>query len=162
MERREYTRIATEMPAELRLPTGECFDGCLRDMSFGGAYFDCEVPLLLGEDELGRAAKEAHLVFGFEESGKRVSVDLDCYLVGAEESRVGLCWSGAKGEAYALFRDFMLRSARDPEKLQQEICRYPKSGFPRERQSPGLMDWLRHHLFHRSEHKHPVGGWHHV
>jgi hypothetical protein len=142
MERREYTRVATEIPAELRLSSGEVYTGIVRDMSFGGAYLDCDVPILLAEEKLPQT-RDSVLILKFNQSEKQVYVDMRCCLVGVEECRAGLRWSGADKEPYQLFRDFMMRSASDPEKLWQEICQYPKSGFPRERRGPTFMDWLK-------------------
>ena len=131
MDRREYTRIVTKVVSTLRLPNGDVYEGVIKDLSFGGAYLDCEAPIKLGPDDLPQD-QESVLELSLPDDDYTVLVPMRCRVVGVMSRRVGLCWTGADPEAYRAFREFMLKNAVDPEDLREEIIRYHKQGFLRE------------------------------
>lgn len=147
MERREYTRIKTEIRSELHLCTGDVITGVTRDLSFGGAYLDCDEPI--GFDrEREIEDKDCRLFMQLNLNGDKREAKMVCHVVGSDKTRAGLRFIKADLDDYHLFRDFMLANTNDPEKLKEEIYRCPNKGFPAESQKPTLKEWLKR-IFHR-------------
>lgn len=141
MERREYTRITTELSSRVSLPGGAQFTGTTRDLSFGGAYMDCDAPPGIAPEALPQP-EECVLTLGWEIEGRPVSVAIRAHLVELTGPRAGLRFCGAEQADYEHLRGYLLQHAPDYDALLREIQDFPNPAFPAQGPLPAFADWL--------------------
>ncbi len=125
-ERREYTRISVNLPARLSTRSGATAAGTLRDISFGGTYFDATDADLNGLTRVTRQHRRLVLSCRLPMGHDWVTVVLRCRLVDVIGlTRVGLQFVDTRWDDFVNLRQFLLTVAPDPEKLTIEIKRYP-------------------------------------
>ena len=142
MERRGYTRITCEIPAELKLSHGGSHAGIVRDISFGGAYLDCDQPAAITPKQIAEMG-ECGLHLSLPVAGETRPVHLKCLIIEVAECRAGLRFTGSNPDEYEHFRAFLLAHAEDPEALRREIQFFPNPVFPMEPAWPAFSDWLK-------------------
>jgi PilZ domain. len=142
MERREYIRIATDIASRLRLPNGDSYEGVTRELSFGGAYFDCHRPIQVPQEHLP-LTEECELTLRLPLDQESVVTQIRCQLVHVENQKAGLRFTGIDSKAYARFRSFMLARSTNPEKFLWEIRLFPNPAFPRESAGFGFTAWFK-------------------
>ncbi len=141
-ERRGYTRIACDVSAELRLPDGTVHTGTVRDISFGGAYLDCDQPASVAVQQRAELG-DCDLRLSLSVEGQVRPAHIKCLVIESIECRVGLRFTGSNPDEYQHFRAFLLAHAEDPDALRREIQFFPNPAFPMEPAWPAFTDWLK-------------------
>lgn len=144
MERREYTRISCQVSAVLHLPDDQRQVGVVRDISFGGAYLDCDRKEACRPTDAPSniCTLELHINDGRVTTAVRVR----CQVVETQRHRVGLRFTGADPEDYEHLRRFLLRNAEDSAALLEEMRVFPNPAFSEEFHLPGFSHWLKRML----------------
>lgn len=112
------------------------------DLSFAGAYFECNEPIRIEPGNSFRGT-DCVLQLTLQLDGNAMYADIRCQFVGADRRRARLRFTGADRDAYQHLRTFMLENASDPEKLAREVRLYPNPAFPREAKGPSFTEWVK-------------------
>ncbi|MCP4044298.1 MAG: PilZ domain-containing protein [Gammaproteobacteria bacterium] len=139
MERREYTRLSTNLVSELVLPGGRRLNVVIRDLSFGGAYADYSEAAAVWLDDI-HAKETLTLEMTLEDDSLPVAVR--CNLIELCDARIGLRFAGAEAGDFERLRGFMLEKAADPEAMIREIQSFPNPVFSGQTGLPSFTKWL--------------------
>ncbi len=144
MERREYTRIACHVDAVLHLPGEARQHGLVRDISFGGAYLECDrqEACQSGDGPSSTCTLEMRITDTPQPTRARIR----CQVVEVAPRRVGLRFTGADAGDYEHLRRFLLHGAEDPAALLEEMQVFPNPAFSDEFHLPGFSHWLKRML----------------
>jgi PilZ domain len=134
-ERREYSRLTVDIPAELAQADGLHHAGRVRDISFAGAYLDCATASASPGPLPLRGCK-----LSLQLAGRDQPVRLGCMLLDRQGTRLGLRFSGAQEEDFFALRQFLLSLSPDPEAMVREISDMPNPVFSQP--LPRFTAWL--------------------
>ena len=135
MERREYTRLVVDIEAVLGQPDGTCYPGRVRDISFAGAYLDCD-----DASQGDEAAPMRGCVLSLLVDGRPAPIRLRCIVVDRQGGRVGLRFTGAEESDFTVLREYLLSQSDDPDALTREIRDMPNPVFAPP--LPRFANWL--------------------
>ena len=144
MERREYTRISCQVDAVLFLPNDQRQQGMVRDISFGGAYLDCNRRDSCRPSE--GPSNICTLELRISDARGSGPVRIRCQVVEVLDHRVGIRFTGADAPDYEQLRRFLLRNAENSAALLEEMRVFPNPAFSEEFHLPGFTHWLKRML----------------
>lgn len=135
VERREYTRLVVDIEAVLGQPDGARYAGRVRDISFAGAYLDCD-----DASQEEEAVPVRGCVLSLLVDGRPAPVRLRCTIVDRQGGRVGLRFTGAEESDFTVLREYLLSQSSDPDALIREIRDMPNPVFAPP--LPRFANWL--------------------
>lgn len=144
LERREYTRIATSVAAELVIKNQPPLTGTIYDISLGGAHIDLSQHSYTALKTMLAPSKKAQLHCGCSINQIDYPASLSCVVVEVIRHRIGLRFIGANRMSYVALKQFLLANAEHRDQLIDELKNYPNWGFAGAEITDGIMQLLKH------------------
>ncbi len=141
-DRREYTRIATDLESLLHTPNGEVFAGWVRNLSFAGVDLELEGPQNPSVNRLPDD-RESVLRIRFDAEPGTSDVEIRCRIVDIQGRRVGTRFTAVGDQAFEQLKGHVLEHGDAGISMLQELRRCPNPALPNSQDPAILVERLR-------------------
>lgn len=119
IDKRKHQRLPIAVAATINMGNSETYRGTTRNISFNGAYINCD------QDKLPEVGASCIVTLSLQEGSDPVTINFKARVKHFKGVNVGLEFQAIYAEDYNDFVYLMVNNSPDPDALLEEISRNP-------------------------------------